>query len=138
MEFVKPVNAKSMNSYSQLKNIEPKLVDCFFAFSKSQYNEGIIKHNLQDKKIFRADGGLFGTQEGIAKLFADYEEISKKITENCQPQDVYDNEFDNHECSYVGDDEEAIKIVVSYFGDEKAKEVKRRFAVTKIENLKFD
>ena len=31
-----------------------------------------------------------------------------------------------------------IKIVVSYFGDERTKEVKRRFAYIKIENLKFD
>jgi hypothetical protein len=138
MEFVQSVNTKSMSNYSQLKNQQPELFECFFAFSNSQHEEGIAKHNLQDKKILRSDGGLFGTQEGIKKLYDDYEAIIKQITENCQPQDVYDYEFINHECSYVGDDEEAIKYVVSYFGDDKAKLVKRRFAVTKIENLKFD
>jgi hypothetical protein len=127
-----------MSNYYKLKEQHPTLVDCFFAFSKSQLAEGIQKHNLQDKKIVRADGGLFGTQEGIQKLYDDYEAISKQITDNCEPQEVYDYEFVNHECSYVGDDEEAIKLVVSYFGDEKAKLVKRRFAVTKIENLKFN
>ena len=126
-----------MSTYTQLKDQQPELVDCFFAFSNSQLSEGIAKHNLKDKKILRAPGGLFGTQEGISKLYSDYEEISKEITENCDPQEVYNYEFGNHECSYVGDDEEAIKLVVSYFGDEKAKEVKRRYAVTKIENLKF-
>ena len=127
-----------MPNYYQLKEKHPQLVDCFFAFSKSQYSEAIEKHNLKEKKICKADGGLFGTQEGIQKLYDDYEAISKEITEKCDPQEVYDYEFTNHECSYVGDDEEAIKIVVSYFGDERAKEVKRRFAITKIENLKFD
>lgn len=126
-----------MSNYTALKDQSPELVDCFFAFSNSQYTEAIEKHNLQNKKILRAAGGLFGTQEGIQKLYDDYEAISKQITDTCEPQEVYAYEFDNHECSYVGDDEEAIKLVVSYFGDEKAKEVKRRFAVTKIENLKF-
>lgn len=127
-----------MSNYSKLKDQNPELVDCFFAFSKSQFSEGIEKHNLKDKKILKSDGGLFGTKEGIEKLYSDYEAISAQITETCDPQEVYNYEFGNHECSYVGDDEESIKIVVSYFGDEKAKEVKRRFAVTKIENLKFN
>jgi hypothetical protein len=127
-----------MSNYQKLKDKHPTLVDCFFAFSKSQYEEAIIKHNLQDKKILRADGGLYGTQEGISKLYEDYENISKEITETCEPQEVYDYEFFNHECSYVGSDEEAIKLVVSYFGDEKAKDVKRKCVIIKIENLKFD
>lgn len=127
-----------MSNYTTLKDQQPVLVDCFFAFSQSQINEGIEKHNLQGKKLFRADGGLFGTREGIQKLYDDYDAISKQITETCDPQEVYAYEFDNHECSYVGDDEEAIKLVVSYFGDERAKEVKRRYANIKIENLKFD
>lgn len=127
-----------MSNYSTIKNQQPVLVDCFFAFSNSQYTEAIEKHNLQDKKILRADGGLFGTKEGIEKLYSDYQAISDQITEKCDPQEVYNYEFDNHECSYVGDDEEAIKIVSSYFSDEKAMLVKRRFAVTKIQDLKFD
>ena len=127
-----------MSNYTQLKDQQPVLSDCFFAFSQSQINEGIEKHNLKGKKLFRADGGLFGTQEGIQKLYNDYDAISKQITETCDPQEVYNYEFGNHECSYVGDDEEAIKLVVSYFGDERAKEVKRRCARTEIENLKFD
>jgi len=127
-----------MNTYSKLKDQQPVLVDCFFAFSKSQIEEGIIENNLQNKKILSSDGGLFGTKEGIENLYSDYQAISDEITNTCDPQEVYAYEFGNHECDYVGDDEEAIKLVVSYFGDEKAKEVKRRFAYTKIENLKFN
>lgn len=127
-----------MSNYSTLKDQQPELTDCFFAFGISQLEEGLKKHNLKKEDIVKAHGGLFGTPEGIKKLYSDYEEISKQITETCDPQEVYDYEFINHECSYVGDDEEAIKLVCSYFSDEKASLVKRRFAVTKIQDLKFD
>ena len=60
-----------MSNYYKLKEQQPILVDCFFAFSNKQY-------------------------------------------------------------------EEAIKIVVSYFGSEKAKSVKRRYAGIKIEEIKFN
>ncbi len=115
-----------MSTYSELKNINPELFECFFAFSDSQYNEGIAKHNLEGKKIFRGFGGLFGTQEGIAKLYADYDAIAKRITDECDPQEVYDYEFANHECGYTCDDSEAMKIVISHFPSEKYELVKRK------------
>lgn len=124
-------------SYSELKNKQPELFECFFAFSDKQFEEGIKKHNLEGKKIFRADGGLFGTNQGIEKLYADYEAINAEIKTTCQPQEVYDYEFINHECDYVGNDHEAIKIVASYFSDEQADTVKRRFGYVKISELDF-
>ena len=48
------------------------------------------------------------------------------MSEECDPQEVYDYEYSNHECSYVGDDTEAIEIVIAYFGKERAKEVERK------------
>lgn len=115
-----------MATYTELKNKQPELVECFFAFSNEQYAEGIAKHNLQGKKILRGFGGLFGTQEGIQKLYDDYDAISKEITAQCNPQEVYDYEFNNHECSYVCDDSEAMKIVISYFEPAQYNEVKRK------------
>lgn len=126
-----------MSTYSELKNIQPELVECFFAFSNQQFEEGKKKAGIEDKKIYKASGGLFGTHEGIKKLYDDYDAISKRITAECDPQEVYDYEFGNHECSYTCDDTEAIKIVAAYFDDEKTKTVKRRFAYTKIEDLDF-
>lgn len=115
-----------MATYQEIKNIQPELVECFFAFDKKQYEEGIAKFNLEGKKILRGVGGLFGTQEGIQKLYDDYNAITKRITAECNPQDVYDYEFGNHECSYVGDDAEAMKIVISHFEPEQYNEVKRK------------
>lgn len=126
-----------MTKYSELKNINPELVECFFAFSKSQFEEGVKKAGIEGKKIFSGAGGLYGTNDGIKKLYADYDEISKRITAECDPQEVYNDEFANHECSYTCSDTEAIKIVASYFDDEKTKTVKRRFAHVKIEDLDF-
>ena len=124
-----------MATYQEIKNQQPVLFECFFAFSNQQYAEGIAKHNLEGKKIFRGFGGLFGTQEGIGKLYADYDAISKEISEKCDPQEVYDYEFNNHECSYVCDDSEAMKIVISYFKPEQYNEVKRRCKHSTTEEL---
>lgn len=115
-----------MTHYQEIKDLQPELFECFFAFSDKQYKEGIAKHNLEGKKILRGFGGLFGTHEGITKLYADYDAIAKKVSNECNPQEVYDYEFDNHECGYIHDDSEAMKIVISHFEAEKYNSVKRR------------
>ncbi len=58
--------------------------------------------------------------------------MDKQIVEECAPQEVYDDEFANHECGYVGNDEEAIEIVVGLFGAEKAKTVERKYGYCEI------
>jgi hypothetical protein len=128
-----------MEKYIKLKSIEPELVECFFAFNKSQFEEGLDKRGIRGKKIFSYPGGLYGTKEGVHKLLDDYDVIAKRIGDECDPQEVYDYEFNNHECNITYDDTEAIKLVVSYFGEEKAKTVKRHngCACVAIDNLDF-
>lgn len=127
-----------MANYKEIKDLQPTLTECFFAFSNEQFNEGIKKAGIEGQKIYSGHGGLFGTNDGIQSLYSFYENTAKRIGNECDPQEVYDYEFVNHECGYVGDDEEAIKIVASHFTDEQTKAVKRRFARTAIDNLKFD
>lgn len=122
-----------MSDYAKIKSQHPELFECFFAFSHEQFEEGKIKAGIANKKICSAGQGLYGTKEGIKKLFADYDAIDKEIAEKCDPQEVYNYEFDNHECSYTNCDENPINIVASIFGKEKAKLVKRRLAYTEIE-----
>lgn len=119
-------------TYYEIKETQPTLFECFFAFDNKQFEDGKNKAGIADKKILSGGSGLYGTQEGITKLFSDYEDIDKKVSENCTPQDVYAYEFNNHECSYTCDDFEAIEIVVRIFGVDKAKEVKRRFGYSEI------
>lgn len=113
-------------NYSEIKNRQPELTECFFAFSNEQFKEGIAKHNLEGKKIFHGPGGLYGTNEGINALMNFYDNLSVEIAEKCTPEEVYAYEYNNHECGYTGDDSEAMKIVISYFGEERAKEFSRK------------
>lgn len=122
-------------NYQEIKNEQPVLRECFFAFSKEQLEEGIKKHNLEGKKIFRGVGGLFGTEEGIKEFYGFYDKMTKRIGQECNPQEVYNYEFDNHECSYTNDDTESMMICLSYFTDEQCKTIKRRFGYSSIENL---
>jgi hypothetical protein len=114
-------------------------VRCFFAFSNEQLTEGLKKFNLKKEDIRNGGMGLYGTVEGMKKIMSFYDEQSKRIGEECDPQIVYDYEFGNHECGYTHDDTKAIKLVVSYFGEEKAKLVKRHngCSVSKIEDLSW-
>jgi hypothetical protein len=122
-------------NYIKLKEEHAPCIDCFFAFSQGQMEKGIKEHNLEGKKIYSAGYGLYGTDEGIKNYLGFYGERSKRIAEQCEPQEVYNYEFDNHECSYTNDDSEAIGIVIGYFGAERAKEVKRRYAYKSILEL---
>lgn len=119
-------------NYLEIKNQEPVLFECFFAFSNEQMAKGIKKTGIEGKEILSGGGGLYGTREGIKQLFDYYDNQSLEIAKNCDPQEVYNYEFGNHECSYTCDDSEAISIVVNYFGIERAKTVKRRFAYNTI------
>ena len=120
-------------NYQELKCRQPEAKDCFFAFSKSQYHEGIKKHNLEGQKITMVDGwNLYGTGEGVKAFLKFYDDNMELMAKECTPQEVYDYEFDNHECDYTGDDKEAIEMVIDIFGTDRAKEVKRRYACVAI------
>ncbi len=101
--------------------------ECFFAFNLEQFAYGKKNANIPDgAKIYHAGAGLYGTHDGLRRYYADIDAITARIPLECDPQDVYDYEFDNHECGFQHDDTDAIKLVVSYFGEERAKTVKRR------------
>lgn len=121
--------------YQEIKNEQPILRECFFAFSKEQFEEGVKKHNLEGKKLYRGFGGLIGTKEGIEELNKFYDNMGKRIGQECNPQEVYNYEFGNHECSYTNNDSEPMKIILCYFTEEQCRKVKRRFGHSTIEKL---
>lgn len=118
--------------YQEYKAIQPTMNNCFFAFSKQQYDTGIRKHCLHGLKLFDGGFGLVGTKQGIQDFYDQYDKIDDAIKNDCDPQEVYNYEFSNHECSYTNDDEEAIKIVAGIFGVDKAMTVKRKYAYYKL------
>jgi hypothetical protein len=113
-------------NYQQIKNQQPVLRDCFFAFSTEQFNEGVKKHNLEGQKIYRGHGGLYGTSEGINELMSFYDNLNERIGKECDPQEVYNYEYDNHECSITCDDTEVMKIVLGIFTEEQCLNIKRK------------
>lgn len=114
-----------MKTYLEIKEKEPELDHCFFAFSKEQLEEGLQKWNLTRDQIKAAPAGLYGTSEGIKKFLSFYEMQREEIAKECDPQEVYAYEFNNHKCGYIGDDEDAIMAIIFYFGKDIAKTVKR-------------
>lgn len=114
-------------TYEEIKNTPPILTDGFFAFSKEQFEEGLIKHNIDRKDIRDGQNNLYGTNEGIDKFYQGYADQKAQITAECTPQEVYDDEYINYECGYTGDDSEALECVHYYFGTERDNEVKRKY-----------
>ena len=113
-------------NYQDIKNQQPILRDCFFAFSTQQFEEGIAKHKLEGQKIYRGMSGLYGTESGIKELLNFYSDVNDRIAKECNPQEVYDYEFDNHECSITCDDTDAMMIVLGIFTEEQCMNVKRK------------
>lgn len=124
-----------MQKYQDIKNQQAPTINCFFAFSNKQFEEGIKEKNLEGQKIYAAGSGLYGTKEGIANFLGFYENLNKRIGENCDPQQVYDYEFANHECGYTCDDLEAMQILLNYFSVDQVANVQRKYAVYSIENI---
>lgn len=115
-------------NYQEIKNQQAPLRECFFAFSTKQYNEAIAEKQLEGKKIYSADYGMYGTKEGLEETFAFYKGLSARISKECSPQEVYNYEFDNHECDYQGDDREAMEICLEYFSADECSKIERKHA----------
>lgn len=124
-------NPQTLERYHQLRD-EANSVDVykwnlFFAFSDKQFLEGKQKaHITDDMKIYRYGYGMFGTHDGYVQYVKFLNEIDKRIREECDPQEVYVYEYNNHECmiNWEGDDD-AIAIIIDTWGKDIAKKIKR-------------
>jgi len=80
--------------------------------------------------------GLYGTNEGITAFLEAYENRDKAIPQECDPQEVYFYEYNNHECMLAWDgDLEAIRLVIDYFGEETARKIVRYEACKSIDQI---
>lgn len=123
--------AKTIERYMELAREEPATdgLPAFFAYSNAQFKEGaeaLRREYGEDAVIKRWGAGLFGTEEGIRDFFRLYDERDRRIAEECDPQEVYCYEFNNHESFLDWDgDTNAIRKVIGIFGVEAARRVRR-------------
>ena len=130
-------NAKTVKRYHELKyESQP---DCdkygvFFAFSNEQFENGYkrlveLGHIKDGDKVKRysESSGLFGASvEKLKSFFGFYADKDKLIREECDPQEVYFYEYNNHECMYDWEgDENAIKIIIDVWGVDVARTIVR-------------
>lgn len=125
-------NAKTINNYRAIREESHKHhhEGIFFAFSNEQFEEGMKKiAHLQegDEKVMSFGHGGYGWRKYIFQMLNYYEEQDKKVAEQCDPQEIYCYEYNNHECMYGYEgDEPAYDIVYNIFGEEGLKALTKR------------
>ena len=69
---------------------------------------------------------MIGTRSGIRGMLEFYDKRDKQISQECDAQEVYFYEYNNHECCYGWEgDAPAYELIVDYFGEDIAKTIKR-------------
>ena len=103
----------------------------FFAFSDDQFKkgyDGLVKRGLitQGGTVKSFGLGVYGTREAFDRWLAECKAIDKQIVAECDPYEVYLEEYNNYECCIDGDgDRRAVMAVVNLFGAETAVKVLR-------------
>ena len=135
-------NAHTLKRYRELCDERYKVnvakYDCFFAFSDRQFEDGLksIRPLREGEKLVSIGAGGYGTKDGAERLFAFYDAVDEKIRSECDPQEVYVYEYNNHECCISWDgDLEAIRLVASIWGEDVARRIKRRSEYYSIERV---
>jgi len=139
------LNPRTIDRYKQIKNEHPDTDEygVFFAFSREQAAKGVKRltelGKITDKTEIQYHphvSGLYGTSEGITAFLEAYENRDKAIPQECDPQEVYFYEYNNHESMYAWDgDVEAIKLIIEYWGVDVARTIKRYNAAKTIEQI---
>jgi len=125
-------------AYNGIYDTDPdtKAYRVFFAFSNEQLKQGMADCGYKEyKELCYAENGLFGSREAIISFLGVYGEKAKRVAAECDPQKVYDYEFNNYECDYTGTDREAILQVVQIFGKDRVRLVKRQYARVSIDDI---
>lgn len=125
------VNSKTIDRYNEIKNeqFDFEKHGAFFAFSQEQFDEqkkALIKKGYlkESDKLYRGKLGMIGPKEAMIAFEKFADEQAAKIAKECDPQEVYIYEWNNHECMF-GNEESAYYLIAAYFGDERASKIKR-------------
>lgn len=135
-------NAQTLSEYHRLneerRTADLSKFDMFCAFSDEQFerNSKTIRPLRDGEKYVSFGAGVFGTKDGIERYLKFSDDISRQISERCDPQEVYCYEFNNYEsCIAYDGDVNAIRLIIELFGVERAATVKRFCAFYPLESL---
>lgn len=124
-------NPKTLEKYHQLCDgkFDFEKHGIFFAFGEKQfdkyYAEMIEKGYLtKEDKIYSLGAGAYGKAEGCKAFNIFCKDKKKLIAKECDPQEVYFYEYNNHECMFT-DDSDAYAMVEDIFGKKRAKQIQR-------------
>lgn len=137
------LNAQTVKRYREIQDAHADCDKCgvFFAFSNEQFDEGYkrlieLGHIKEGDKVLRGPAGMFGTEKGLDDYFDFYENRDKAIPKECDPQEVYFYEYNNHESMISWDgDLEAIKIIIDIWGADVARKIKRYNVSMSVDNI---
>lgn len=130
--FLRISGAKTIRRYLDINQQMHKLpVDkwgIFFAFSPDQFKtgyEGLVKRGLIKEGDIIKDfgGGCFGTKEAMTRWSQEVNALEDQIRAECDPYEVYLEEYNNFECCIDWDgDDRAVEKVLSIFGLRRTKD----------------
>lgn len=129
-------NPKTINRYHELceqwSKFDCEKVGMFWAFDQKQFDEAhnrLVKKGIigESDQVFKGPAGAFGTIKAFKAWIEAHKEFKKSVKEECDPQEVYFYEFNNHESQidYEGD-LSAIQLIADFYGVDVAKTIKRR------------
>lgn len=141
--LIRMKDAKTVKLYEQLRNEQPSYEQCFSAFTQQRFDEEyqklVAKGQIKDgEKVYYAAHitGLYGTKEGLDKVFEFNRAIDDRIKNECDPQEVYFYEYNNYECMNREDgDKPAIITILHIFGEEVARSIKRYSNYSSIDEI---
>lgn len=136
------VNPKTIKRYKEIKDEQPDAdkYGVFFAFSDKQFKDGYdsLVHRgyiKEGDKIVSGSMGIYGVKGEIKRFYDFYKERAKRIAEECNPQEAYFYEWNNHEVMISYDDDECMRCIIETFGKEVAHTIERVHAGTAINIL---
>lgn len=136
--------ARTLDLYRELKDgfnsrKDLKAYDMFAAFNDRQFEEGkaSIRHLREGEKLVTIGMGVFGTRDGVDRYIRDCHAMSGRIAEECDPQEIYCEEYNDHESMISWDgDKLAVLAVADIFGWEACERIVRFSARYTLKELK--
>lgn len=133
------VNLEKNNRYLTLKNANQKKVDnfpMFFAFSKSQFEQGLNSINCKKEEVVNIGAGGYVRQQDFETFNNLIEEIESSISKNMQnfnfAVDAFEYELGNHEFIITFDLDDTLEALnITYTDLENNKTLKDALRVAK-------